>query len=438
MAAPTQAVRKLVTRKSVMRASLTATLVNTLKLLWRSFDGWEDKDKVEALAARSASLVDAAVKQERLQVRAFLDTYFKMNGDFDIAEEQVPELAYEYPRQNITALEVYKRPAREYGYHKGTMLRVAEQLKDDLELADREIELLEKSRPSGSTNESFSESLRKALEDFDTKRAEADAKRDKVLDLITTTPFTEEDITQEAIERGIARLEKLANTDIQLARRDETTNVLDYKSKVIGYRRVVHPELSESGTCGMCIVAATRWYTIEHLEPIHMFCKCETLPVTGDSDPGKTLNDEDIAVLDQTYTDAGGNSIDYLSDTRYRVNKNSETGWELVESKTSGEPAVSASLRRSKQKPQLVRSRTELKMLKSNNDALQERYEAGETELAKSIDWSDKRISEVESYIKELVRLKAAETLRLARKAESDAKRQASIERIRKEIAANK
>lgn len=434
MATTTRAVRNLVTRKSVLRTSLTGSLVSTLVALWRAFDGWEDKDKVQALAARSATLVDAAVRQERLQVRAYLDTYFKLSGDYASAGEYVPDLAYEYPRDEITAFDTYQRPAREYGYHKGRMLQKAARLAEELEEATEELRQLDDSKPEASD---FDDALREALEEFDRKREIADKKRSRVLDQITAVPFTEEDITEEAIKRGIERLEKLANTDVQLARRDESLNVLDYKSKVIGYRRVVHPELSASGTCGMCIVAATRWYTLDHLEPIHTFCKCETVPVLEDFDPGKTLNDDDIALLTQTYDDAGGNSIDELSKTRYRVNRNSETGWQLVESKAGGEPAVSASLMRSRRKPQLVRSRRELKALKTNRDNLQARYKAGELALRPSIDWSNERIRDVEDYVKELVRQKEQDEVRAAAKSKADAKRMASVERIRREMAAS-
>lgn len=60
------------------------------------------------------------------------------------------------------------------------------------------------------------------------------------------------------------------------------------------YRRVIHPELSEGGTCGLCVAAAHRRYRTANLAPIHDGCNCTVLPGTEDADPGKDLNDADL------------------------------------------------------------------------------------------------------------------------------------------------
>lgn len=74
---------------------------------------------------------------------------------------------------------------------------------------------------------------------------------------------------------------------------------------VIGYRRVPHPELSDSGTCGLCAVASHKFYKRGNLKKIHDWCKCETVEVRATSDPGGWLNDSELSEfydrVDKTY-----------------------------------------------------------------------------------------------------------------------------------------
>lgn len=63
------------------------------------------------------------------------------------------------------------------------------------------------------------------------------------------------------------------------------------------YRRVVHPELSKGGACGLCIVASTQIYTRPDLKPIHDRCHCDVLPIVGEVDPGHALNGLDLGSL---------------------------------------------------------------------------------------------------------------------------------------------
>lgn len=67
------------------------------------------------------------------------------------------------------------------------------------------------------------------------------------------------------------------------------------KVVVIGYRRIIHPEKSKGGVCGLCVAAADRWYTRKNLKPLHDRCKCDVLPITTESDPGFDLNSADLA-----------------------------------------------------------------------------------------------------------------------------------------------
>jgi hypothetical protein len=87
---------------------------------------------------------------------------------------------------------------------------------------------------------------------------------------------------------------------------------------------VLRPELSDDGACGLCIVAADRVYTVGTLMPIHPpTCRCQTMPIVGDLDPGYSLNRAD---LERLYADAGSTNAEELRRTRYRVDMHGEHG----------------------------------------------------------------------------------------------------------------
>lgn len=97
----------------------------------------------------------------------------------------------------------------------------------------------------------------------------------------------------------------------------------------LGYRRVIHPEASTTGVCGLCLAASDRVYKSAELHPLHDNCKCETLPVSKHSDPGKDLNAQD---LDRLYDLAGGNTARALSRVRYQVDEHGELGPVIIPS----------------------------------------------------------------------------------------------------------
>jgi hypothetical protein len=80
---------------------------------------------------------------------------------------------------------------------------------------------------------------------------------------------------QDAALEGLRRAAAVADTDVMLAERAQVTSFLSQRKPrgVVGYRRVLHPELgSGAPPCGLCVVAATRIYHIEELMPIHARC----------------------------------------------------------------------------------------------------------------------------------------------------------------------
>jgi hypothetical protein len=129
-----------------------------------------------------------------------------------------------------------------------------------------------------------------------------------------------------ALIRAVVRSERMLDMDLTLANREASKATLRSLS-IDRYRRVIHPELSKGGTCGMCVVASDRIYYVEDLMPIHDLCKCEVMPIAADVDPGIRLNEVDVA---QFYEDAGGTQAPELKRTRYAVEEHGEYGPVLV------------------------------------------------------------------------------------------------------------
>lgn len=147
-----------------------------------------------------------------------------------------------------------------------------------------------------------------------------------------------------ANERAEARISKLVDGNIILAQRLAEQQTLSraqrMDKRVIGYRRVIHPELSKGGVCGLCVAASDHKYRIEDLKPIHQRCNCGVAPITRSEDPGHTLNREGLT---QLYTDAGGSTAGRaLKRLRYELVDHDELGPMLVRTKGDKVPYYNA------------------------------------------------------------------------------------------------
>lgn len=141
-----------------------------------------------------------------------------------------------------------------------------------------------------------------------------------------------------ARQRALVRVATAAETDVTLAVREQYRSSLGKLRDVRGYRRILHPELSQTGPCGLCVVAADRVYHVEDLLPIHGRCVCEVLPIIGSLDPGIVLDRDDLNAI---YAEAGGTGGDVikdgqrhsaaLKDVRVVLTENGEIGPWLVD-----------------------------------------------------------------------------------------------------------
>ncbi len=128
---------------------------------------------------------------------------------------------------------------------------------------------------------------------------------------------------QEALNLAGKRAANTLRSDIILEDRIAQQKMLDQLG-IVTFRRIIRPELSMSGTCGLCVAASQKTYKVGELMPLHPpTCKCIVVPVVGDNDPGLELNEEDIG---QLRADAGSNKAADLKRTRYTVAEHGELG----------------------------------------------------------------------------------------------------------------
>lgn len=155
----------------------------------------------------------------------------------------------------------------------------------------------------------------------------------------------------EALDTALQRATHIGKDNAQLTKRNAQIVQMRRSGKVIGYRRVIHPELSKSGVCGLCIVAADRIYSKDDLAPIHGGCNCSVAPVTKSNDPGLSLNRED---LDALYEAAQGNDYKNLKNIRVTSYEHGELGPVLVRVGENYLTPDDAQKRRRKKKPPYV------------------------------------------------------------------------------------
>lgn len=129
---------------------------------------------------------------------------------------------------------------------------------------------------------------------------------------------------QEALDKALLRAEGSVTTDLSLRNRDAADGLMR-ELGVDRYRRIIHPELAKTGTCGLCIVAADRTYKTGNLMALHPpSCHCTVMPVLDGKDPGIELNRAD---LDRIYAVAGDSTkAEDLRLTRFRVDEHGEFG----------------------------------------------------------------------------------------------------------------
>lgn len=155
--------------------------------------------------------------------------------------------------------------------------------------------------PAGVTDLS---QVRADVSPADEYRRPAIAMRSKLANGATVT---------DALAAGLARLQSLASTDLQLAHTHQARASMKASGGVRAFRRV--PSGSEN--CALCLIASTQRYWVADLMPIHPGCDCQVAPLGA----GEHLNQViDLKLLEATHDwvasrtgtfDRGGRAPDY-------------------------------------------------------------------------------------------------------------------------------
>ena len=277
--------------------------------LWGDFNDWDDPDLVAARTAASIPHVESALREMQRDSRMFQVRVLKELGVPQPSSRPVVDL---YPRSRVDLLEVYARPARDAAKAIGS----GGSTQDAINAFEK--------RLNGIVEADVAIAERAAIERLQAE-LEADGHTDYADDgddEIHDDDNATELMSRTEMEEWIARYEE------EFGIRDGQDTRDAEGEKIIGWRRVIRPELSQHGTCGLCVVAATQWYSKQDLKAIHHLCKCVTMPVTKSADPGLRWNAEDLRRnLDDIYGAAGGStSGKKLKRTRVAVRDHGELG----------------------------------------------------------------------------------------------------------------
>lgn len=298
-AAQAAAVTALVEAQAAGRVRLLAGTSLFLARLLRRFTGWYDEAAVLALASTADTQVRAAQQASADLTLAYQRQMLARLG-VSLSKAEVSKARLMVPASSepglrgVDFLTEWERPVKTYRYERSTGTPGDAAIAAAVARAQRMADAAE------------SLAMRRAAQRVLTVAAGLD-------------PDAETDAADADFEAFQA---SLAAPDAPLEPPGARQRV-----RVVGYRRVLHPELSKTGVCGLCLVAADRRYAVAELMPIHALCKCEVAPVVeaggAVEDPGKALNRAD---LDRVYSAGGGTDAALLKRVRIRIDEHGELG----------------------------------------------------------------------------------------------------------------
>lgn len=391
------AVLPFVEGSSTAVAKIISALLGQLTAIWSDFDGWYDDSQVAAAVADSVKAVESAQNEARRQVISFQKNVYKDMGlDFPDVRAETGD----YPRFDVAPEEVWARPAENFRYLMSTGKSeesARSVVMDRIEaMADSEVQLAR--RDQATRIYSATKDQGEAESDEYWPDADEDVPEEYWPDL------DEPDEPKKPV--GESKSQKTARKRAEQAKKKlpepKRVKAKGASRGILGYRRVLHPELADSGqSCGLCVAAATRLYRTDELLPIHRGCHCETLPVTRFNDPGLDLNQDDLARL---YEAAGSTSAADLSSIRLQTFVSGELGPVL----TRAGKKVAAGETRKKRELSGRDSKYSVSGSKAK-DASRPRTEASPNELKVRVASLQKMVEDLKRNGDNDVRIKAAE-----------------------------
>lgn len=310
------AVGVLVAAHDASRTETDRATTRAVADLVASFTGWYDPTAIARMAKQAAALTRAGQRQQVTNTAAY---WSRLIGTLTGRRPGTVRLVDTASARPVPLDAVYGRLADQYRYltaTRGVGTSPERRLTAAREAWQRRADRLS-GQSQGDPGGVIADALRKAIGS---------------LPEVPPDPLGESDILSRVGDRAVVMAGDNLNVALRAqleesARRDPAT--------VTGYRRVVRPELSAGGACGLCVAASTRLYSRGDLLPLHSRCKCIVVPTIGeaggDGDVGGAINDADLGAL---YDAAGSTSRKDLRRTRYKVIRHGELGSWLVPSES--------------------------------------------------------------------------------------------------------
>lgn len=371
----------LVQAQAAARAQLTDTLIGIVQGYLEVFDGWYDSDAITQLTKDILRQVQPA----QLRAARLTDSYVarlvsKQRGRTERAAGaiDVTKLRRQLPQDLIEKLarDQVKVPVIELG---DTVDGPGEHIDDELE------------------------DLLALVETPAEWRDPADA-YGRIADQYRWEQIANGATDERALAKAKIRAEQVVDTDISLAVREQETATAK-KLGVQLYRRVLHPELAESGlSCGLCIVAADRVYSVAKFKrELHFLCHCEMIPIENGKDPARKLNEADLDSLyraaaisvgkkeGERVTGGGKTQLGALKRVRVGITEHGELGPILINQ--SGEYRTIADFAKTQSVSPKIRAAAQIPALIKSLAALEARRDAGEKNTASKIAWHKSAIA---------------------------------------------
>lgn len=314
--------RQLIEQQEAARAKAVAAAIALAVASTQRFDGWYSTAAITAWALRLALSIESIQRNLARQT----DVYLAREASLITGRTVRPVGAVEVStlRRGITHAGAYGRVADTYRYQQSRIDAGEKNLVPAIEAAV--------SRAEAIVDMDTQLAVRAQTQKFLTAQPRAAIAPAPPRPLARTAPEIvtplRPAITEPSPEPTILAEPDEPSPEEQAAEQ-AAAGPAPARPRLIGYRRIVHPELparpglAPGPVCGMCLVASTRMYFVDELMPIHANCRCEQFPVYEGLDPGGFINLED---LDKFYREAGGKQATELKKTRYQVNEHGELG----------------------------------------------------------------------------------------------------------------
>jgi hypothetical protein len=373
----------LVQAQAAARAQLTQTLVGIVQGYLSVFDGWYDTDAITDLTERILRQVQPAqTRAARLTDSYVARLVSKQRGRTERAAGavDVTKLRRELPQELI----------------------------EKLARGEVEVPVLNLGDTVDGPGDNIDAELDDLLSLVDTPpewKNPADA-YGRIADQYRWEQIANGADHEQALAKAQRRAEQVVDTDVSLAVREQEAHTAG-KLGVKLYRRVLHPELAESGlSCGLCIVAADRVYSVKKFKrELHLHCHCEMIPIDSGKDPAVTLNRADLDSLyaaagravakpgqEPTPVTGGGKAqLGALKRVRVGVTEHGELGPILINQ--SGEYRTLADFAKTQSVSRKIRASAQLPALIKSLAALESRKAQGEANIDSKISWHRQAIA---------------------------------------------